>query len=211
MTRALIVQLFEYGLKPSIGRVTLVGLEGAVRGPEDPTALSGLEVVAGGSKVRAIGVPIFPVSLTKISSPRMMTMLLIPEDHVQNPRNAHCFELRGGLPSVLNRADRKTLKSNDGALPRIAVLKQCVKLGDNHCLQDVHSVGDDCSPPCLAAGFYDPCLDNLQNGEAGPHGVFLVSSRRDPVADPGGELRNFLHGGCHQEGWRGVTQLEQSP
>jgi hypothetical protein len=72
-----------------MGKVGRVGLEGAVRGPEDPAALGGLEVVPGGSKVRGVGFPIFSAFLIRISRPRIITMLLIPDDRDENSRRVH--------------------------------------------------------------------------------------------------------------------------
>jgi len=76
------VQLFEYGLKPSIGRVGRPGLGGGARGPEDPAVLGGLEVVPGGSKVRGVGFPIFSTSFTRTSRPRIITILFVQNDCV---------------------------------------------------------------------------------------------------------------------------------
>ena len=118
VTRALIVQLFEYGLKPSIGRVDRLGLGGAARDPEVPTALGGLEDVPSGSTPRGTGFPIFSAALTRTSKPRMITMLLFEAIGFRI-----CVMRAIDLPSVLNRVHCKSLDANNASFPHISVLQ----------------------------------------------------------------------------------------
>jgi len=110
------------------------------------------------------------------------------------------MELRNDLPSVLNRVNRKTVNADNSVLPRISVLKQRIELGNDHRLNDVHSVGDHRPPPSLTIGFDGLRMYNLHRGGGRPDGILWPGRGRDFVADTRGELRDFVHGRCDQEG-----------
>lgn len=147
------VQLFEYGLKPSIGRVGRLGLGGAVR----VATLGGLE--PGSARVRGVGFPIFSASLTRTSRPSIITILHVPKNafrvRVRDVKAEH------GLPSALDDVYRKTLNTNNRTFARSSVLKQDVELGYNHCLQDVCTIRDHDPPPGLTICFDSLRLNNL--------------------------------------------------
>lgn len=67
----------------------------------------------------------------------------------------------GGLPSVQNRVNRKTLEADNASFPRLPILKQRVELSvDQHDL-GVYSVRDHRPPPSLATTVEVSCLENL--------------------------------------------------